>query len=82
MKVRRHIRLLVLVTIAWALFWLLGLPDYYQQYTDIINVGVRSEYFDSDCSLYCLDIKEDSEKISNIHVTLAGILYNSAIVYL
>lgn len=33
MKPRNHLRLLVFVSIAWALFWLAGLPDYYQQYS-------------------------------------------------
>jgi hypothetical protein len=32
MKVRKHIRLLIFVTLAWLLFWIAGLPDYYQQY--------------------------------------------------
>lgn len=35
MKIRGHIKILVIVTFVWALFWLLGLPDYYQQYTDL-----------------------------------------------
>jgi len=33
MKPRKHLRLLILVSIAWALFWLVGLPDYYKQYS-------------------------------------------------
>jgi len=33
MKLQKHIRLLTLVSIAWLLFWLAGLPDYYQQYS-------------------------------------------------
>ena len=33
MKPRKHLRLFILVSIAWALFWLAGLPDYYQQYS-------------------------------------------------
>lgn len=33
-KLSRHLRLLIIVTIAWFLFWLAGLPDYYQQYSD------------------------------------------------
>jgi hypothetical protein len=28
-----HLRLFVFVTIAWILFWVVGLPDYYQQYS-------------------------------------------------
>jgi len=30
---KRHIRLLSYVTLAWILFWIGGLPDYYQQYS-------------------------------------------------
>jgi hypothetical protein len=30
MKLRKHIRLLIFVTLAWLLFWIAGLPDYYQ----------------------------------------------------
>jgi hypothetical protein len=30
---RNHLRLFVIVTIAWVLFWIAGLPDYYQQYS-------------------------------------------------
>ena len=33
MKVRDHFRLLTFVSIAWLLFWIGGLPDYYQQYS-------------------------------------------------
>jgi hypothetical protein len=33
MRVRDHLRLLIFVSIAWLLFWIGGLPDYYQQYS-------------------------------------------------
>ena len=33
MRAKKHIRLLVIVTIAWVLFWIAGLPEYYQQYS-------------------------------------------------
>ncbi len=33
-RLSRHLRLLIIVTVAWLLFWLAGLPDYYQQYSD------------------------------------------------
>ena len=33
MKPRHHLRLLIIVSIAWFLFWIAGLPDYYQQYS-------------------------------------------------
>ena len=33
MKLRIHLRLLLIVTIAWIIFFIGGYPDYYQQYT-------------------------------------------------
>lgn len=33
-RISFHVRLLIIVTLAWLLFWLAGLPDYYQQYSD------------------------------------------------
>jgi hypothetical protein len=33
MRVYSHLKLLLFVSIAWIIFWLLGLPDYYQQYS-------------------------------------------------
>lgn len=38
MSLRKHIRLLILVSIAWGLFWIIGLPDYYQQYSDLFMI--------------------------------------------
>jgi hypothetical protein len=34
MRLRSHLRLLCIVTIAWIIFWAVGLPDYYQQYSN------------------------------------------------
>ena len=33
MKLRNHVRMLIFVSLAWLLFWIAGLPDYYQQYS-------------------------------------------------
>jgi hypothetical protein len=33
MRLKRHLRLLLIVTAAWILFWIAGLPDYYRQYS-------------------------------------------------
>ena len=33
MKFRTTIRMLIAVSIAWLIFWIAGLPDYYQQYS-------------------------------------------------
>lgn len=33
MRLKHHIRVLIFATIAWILFFLLGLPDYYLQYS-------------------------------------------------
>jgi hypothetical protein len=32
-RFKGHIRLLSFVTLAWVLFWVFGLPNYYQQYS-------------------------------------------------
>ena len=33
MNLRKHLRLLIFVSLAWLLFWIGGLPVYYQQYS-------------------------------------------------
>ena len=33
MRVRGHVKILAVVTTVWAVFWVIGLPDYYQQYS-------------------------------------------------
>ena len=33
MRLSKHLRLLIVVTVAWFLFWAAGLPDYYRQYS-------------------------------------------------
>ncbi len=33
-SIRKHITILVQASIAWAAFWLIGWPAYYQQYSD------------------------------------------------
>ncbi len=33
MNARWHLKLLAVVTAAWAIFWIIGLPDYYRQYS-------------------------------------------------
>ena len=38
MRLKNHIRLFILVSIAWGLFWVAGLPEYYQQYSTIFMV--------------------------------------------
>ena len=38
MKPESHLRLLVLVTLAWGFFWIGGLPNYYQQYSTAFMV--------------------------------------------
>lgn len=38
MSPRSHIRLAIFVTAVWILFWLLGWPDYYQQYSTRLMV--------------------------------------------
>jgi len=38
MKIKNHIKLFVIVTIAWIIFLIGGLPDYYQQYSTGIMI--------------------------------------------
>lgn len=38
MSLKNHIKLLAMVTVAWVLFWVAGLPDYYQQYATVTMV--------------------------------------------
>lgn len=38
MKPKNHIRLFILVSIAWGLFWVGGFPEYYQQYSTVFMV--------------------------------------------
>lgn len=35
MKLKRHMKLLVIMSAAWFVFWVLGLPDYYKQYSTL-----------------------------------------------
>lgn len=39
MSIRRHFRLFVFVTIAWLVFWIAGLPNYYKQYATIVMIA-------------------------------------------
>lgn len=38
MCLRRHLKLLLAVTIAWFLFWVAGLPAYYKQYSTVFMI--------------------------------------------
>lgn len=38
MRLSKHLKLLFVVTVAWFLFWVAGLPDYYQQYSTTFMV--------------------------------------------
>lgn len=41
MRLQNHFKLLAQVMLAWLGFWLLGLPDYYQQYSaNAVGIGV------------------------------------------
>jgi hypothetical protein len=40
MPIKNHLKLLVQGVVVWAMFWVIGLPDYYQQYsTAAVGVG-------------------------------------------
>jgi hypothetical protein len=38
-RLNRHLKLLVAFTLAWFLFWVIGLPDYYRQYSTTFMIG-------------------------------------------
>jgi len=38
MNIRKHIRLFITASAAWLVFWLAGLPDYYEQYSDTFKI--------------------------------------------
>ena len=41
MPLRHHVILLIQAIVVWALFWLAGWPDYFQQYSPVF-LGVGS----------------------------------------
>lgn len=53
MRWAAHVRLLVLSTLAWIGFWVVGLPDYYQQYP-AAGMGIASVLLSALISLLCL----------------------------
>lgn len=42
MRSSSHIRLLALGLLCWLLFWVLGLPAYYQEYSTVTMLGVSA----------------------------------------
>ena len=53
MTARNHINLLIQGIIVWAAFWVIGLPDYYQQYSQLA-MGVGSTMLSVAISLFAL----------------------------
>lgn len=53
MRWASHIRLFVFATLAWLAFWVVGLPDYYQQYP-AEGMGIASVLLSALISLACL----------------------------
>ena len=39
---QNHIRIFLIATVVWAVFWIAGLPSYYQQYSNLLMI-----WFDS-----------------------------------
>jgi hypothetical protein len=35
---RGHIQIFLIATVAWAGFWVAGLPSYYQQYSNLLMI--------------------------------------------
>lgn len=53
MRLQSHLKILVQAVLAWFGFWVLGLPDYYQQYSHAA-VGIGSVLLSVATSLLCL----------------------------
>lgn len=55
MSPKKHLSLFLQASAAWLLFWLIGLPDYYQQYSTLV-MGVLSTLLSVLFSLFALFI--------------------------
>ncbi len=53
MPIRNHLNLLMQGVVVWAAFWVLGLPDYYQQYSTLM-IGVGCTLLSVVISLFAL----------------------------
>ncbi len=53
MSPKKHLVLLLQASLAWLLFWLVGLPDYYQQYSPIV-LGVLCTLLSVAFSLFAI----------------------------
>ncbi len=53
MPIRNHLNLLMQGVVVWTAFWLLGLPDYYQQYSTLM-IGVACTLLSVVISLFAL----------------------------
>jgi len=40
LTLRGHIRIFLTAAIVWAVFWIAGLPSYYQQYSNRLMIGI------------------------------------------
>lgn len=39
MRMGKHLRLLLIASVVWLLFWIAGLPDYYRQYSTVSMIA-------------------------------------------
>lgn len=53
MSARKHLILLLQSSLVWLLFWLIGLPDYYQQYS-LVTLGILNTMLSLVFCLYAL----------------------------
>jgi hypothetical protein len=53
MSTRSHLNYLVQATIVWAAFWLLGWPDYYQQYS-LLGIAIACNVLTVAIGLYAI----------------------------
>lgn len=65
MTPRRHIGLLLQATFAWLVFWLIGLPSYYQQYSAVV-MAVASVFLSVAISLAAILVLRGGREVDRM----------------
>jgi len=65
MRISRHLKLLFIVTAAWILFFVAGLPDYYQQYSTIAMIVFDIVVFPGLWSIGYRSIRKSRNRIAS-----------------
>ena len=82
MKTHNHIRLLIIVTVAWILFWIAGLPDYYQQYSARFMMLFDLAILPPICFVVYRSIKKIKPWKKTQGILMVGILYFNSVIHL